>query len=42
MNAGVVVNPLAAIKGKIAGVNIQKAVVTLQLPPLFVFVVLLL
>ena len=24
MNAGVVVNPLAAIKGKIAGVNIQK------------------
>lgn len=42
MNAGVVVNPLAAIKGKIAGVNIQKQVVTLQLPPLFVFVVLLL
>ena len=25
MNAGVVVNPLAAIKGKIAGVNIQKS-----------------
>lgn len=42
MNAGVVVNPLSAIKGKVAGVNIQKPVVTLLLLRLFVFVVLLL
>ena len=43
MNAGVVVNPLAAIKGKIAGVNIQKTGGDPTAAPLlFVFVVLLL
>ena len=43
MNAGVVVNPLSAIKGKVAGVKIfRKPVVTLLLLRLFVFVVLLL
>ena len=36
MNAGVVVNPLDALKGKVAGVNIQKTEVT-QPGALFVY-----
>lgn len=42
MNVGVVTNPLQAIKGKVAGVNIQKQVVTQQLLLQSVCVVLLL